>query len=348
MRLSASALLCVAVTLAACGDGRAPQVTDTPPPFVRTAALQAGNDTLIGLSGVVRARVESPLAFQVAGRITARRADAGARVRAGEVLFELDRRDLEQALRAAEAELLAAASAFAAATADLERHRQLAARQFISAQALPRAEDGARQAEARRDAAQARLGQMRNALDYGQLRAPAAGVLVEVVGEVGQVVAAGQVVALLAHSGPREVEVYFPDALAPPASGEALLGDARLALRLRETAGAVDAASRTLRARYTLEGAASEPLLGSVVRTRFSGDSAADSFSVPLAALSERGEGPRIWLFGDGQVRSVAVRVLALDAERARVSGALREGDRVVVLGTHLLSENMPARELAR
>ncbi|HNR00395.1 MAG TPA: biotin/lipoyl-binding protein, partial [Trueperaceae bacterium] len=65
-----------------------------------------------GLSGIVRARIEAPLAFQVGGRIIARRVDAGQAVSAGQVLFELDPADLEQAVRAAEADAAAAETAW--------------------------------------------------------------------------------------------------------------------------------------------------------------------------------------------------------------------------------------------
>ncbi|HQR54492.1 MAG TPA: biotin/lipoyl-binding protein [Burkholderiaceae bacterium] len=66
----------------------------------------------------MRARVEAPLAFQVGGRIVARRADAGQAVGAGQVLFELDPSDLDQAVRAAEADVAAADTAWRTAQAD--------------------------------------------------------------------------------------------------------------------------------------------------------------------------------------------------------------------------------------
>jgi multidrug efflux pump subunit AcrA (membrane-fusion protein) len=71
---------------------------------VRTTTIEPALGAAQGLSGTVRARVEAPLAFQVGGRILARRVDAGQTVRAGQVLFELDPADLEQAVRAAEAD----------------------------------------------------------------------------------------------------------------------------------------------------------------------------------------------------------------------------------------------------
>lgn len=337
----------IAIALAACGDARSSVVIATPPPFVKTEPVKTSVATSLGLSGIVRARTETPLAFQVGGRITARKVDAGKTVAAGDLLFELDRRDLEQAVLAAEAILSAAQSAFDAANADLIRHRQLVVKHFVSAQALQLAEDAARQASGRRDAAQAHLNQARNALGYGRLRAPADGVLIEVSGEVGQVVAAGQGVAVLAQSGKREVEVFFPERVVPPTTGEMLLDGGSLVLTLREKAGAVDPVSRTLRARYTLDGPSDTLMLGSVVRTRFRNESAtSDVFSVPLAAISERGTGPRVWRFSDGQVKSVPVSILSLDTDHAQVSGPLHAGDHVVALGTHLLTEDMRAREL--
>jgi signal transduction histidine kinase len=71
------------------------------------------------------------------------------------VLFELDPADLAEAERAAEAERKAADSAFATAQADFQRLRDLQARGFVSEQALDRARLAMREAESRRDAAQA-------------------------------------------------------------------------------------------------------------------------------------------------------------------------------------------------
>ncbi|MGQ9724331.1 MAG: efflux RND transporter periplasmic adaptor subunit, partial [Tepidimonas sp.] len=131
-------------------------------PYVRTAAVQTAGAAVLGLSGTVRARVEAPLAFQVGGRVMARRADAGQSVAAGQVLFEIDPTDLDQAVQAALADAAAAETAWRTAQADLARVRELHSRAFVSAQALERAELTLREAQSRRDAAAARLAQARN------------------------------------------------------------------------------------------------------------------------------------------------------------------------------------------
>lgn len=337
------------LALSACDKAPLPEA-EKAPPFVRTAQVGAAAKADLGLSGTVRARVESPLAFQVGGRIVRRAVDAGEQVAAGQLLFQLDTHDLEQGVRAAEADLAAAETALTTAVADLARARQLRERNYTSEQATERFELARREAQTRREAAAARLVQARNALGYARLQAPAAGVLVDVAGEPGQVVGVGQRVALLAQAGERELEVHFPAGVAPPAEGLALLdGDMSLPLVLRETAGAVEPQGRTLRARYTVQGARNELVLGAVLRARFHVEQQAEGgFVVPLAALNERGEGARVWRVRDGIVEAVPVDVQRIDGELAQVRGALATGDSVVALGTHLLTEGMKVRELAR
>lgn len=352
-------VLSMSIALLATGCQRAePPSADGTPPVVATAAVEPLAAAGLGLSGTVRARVESPLAFQVGGRIAARRVDAGQSVQAGQVLFELDPADLEQAVRAAEADVAAAEAALRTAQADLERVRTLATQGFVSAQATDRAQLAAREAASRRDAAQARLTQVRNGRAYAQLRAPAAGVVTEVTGQPGQVVAAGQPVATLAQTGAREVEVFFPETVTPPATGQARLPDGRtVTLALREAAPMVDTLARTRRARYRADGLPPEWPLGSVVSTQFAlpgqpaaadGAGAVGTWRVPVGALDERAEGPRVWRVRDGKLEAVPVRVLRVDDRHAVVAAPLQAGERVVALGTHLLQPGMTVQERAR
>lgn len=339
-----------AALLAACGRSAAPQGDTASAPFVKTAVLSPATSADFWLSGTARARVESPLSFQVAGRIATRLVDAGQTVKAGQPLFELDARDLEQGVRAAEADLAAAKAALATENLALTRNRELKAGNIISAQSLERAEQAWQEAKTRHDAASSRLAQARNARAYAHLTSPAAGVLMDVTGEAGQVVAAGQTVARLAQAGEREIEVYFPEGGTPPEQGEALLDqDERLPLKLREVAGAVDVQGRTLRARYTVVKGGDHLVLGAVVRTHFAAaDTPVAVYSVPVAALDERGTGSRVWRLDAGRVQPVPVKVLSLDDTHARITGPLAPGQHIVALGTQLLVEKMAVRELAQ
>lgn len=343
-------LLSVPLALLGCNDQAAQPQPETKPPFVKTAAVVIAQQRMLGLSGTVRARIESPLAFQVGGRILMRKVDAGQSVAAGQALFQLDTADLEQSVRAAEADLAATEASLAKAQADLERDRKLRKQSYISPQALEHTELAVKESKTRRDATEARLVQARNAKGYAVLNSTADGILIEVNGEPGQVVAAGQAVATLAQAGPREIEVYFPEDMTPPEQGSVLLGDGgRVALKLRETAGSVDALGRTRRARYTLAEDSGNWVLGTVVRTEFAAEAdLGQLFSVPISALDERGQGVRVWRVQDGAVHALPVQVRSLDDRSARIQAEMKEGEPVVALGTHLLTEGMAVRMLPR
>ncbi|WP_342618723.1 efflux RND transporter periplasmic adaptor subunit [Rhodoferax sp. GW822-FHT02A01] len=342
-------LTLVCLFLAACGEEAKPVAQAPSAPFVKTISPTQSAKQDLGLSGTIRARVESPIAFQVNGRIAKRMVDAGQEVKAGQVLFALDRRDLELALQSAQADVAAAEAAKATADADLARTKQLKDQGFISTQATDMAQLAAREAHTRLAAAASRQAQSRNGLDYGLVRAPAAGVMLDVVGEQGQVISAGQSIAVLAQAGEREVEVNFPDGVPPPTEGKLQYAQGVLPLKLREVAGSVDPLSRTLRARYTVMENAQALVLGSVVKTSFpEGAGAVPTKAVPLAAVDERGQGPRVWIYKEGHVRALPVKLVAIDGQTAHIQAELPTGAKVVAMGTHLLTDGMPVRELAQ
>lgn len=317
-------------------------------PWVKTALVRPDTGAILNLSGTVRARFETPLAFQIHGRIALRAVDAGQRVHPDQVLFELDARDLEQSLRAVQAEQAAAQASVNTALADLKRNRELMNENFISKQGFERIELAAKEAQTRVEAAQVRVKQAQNALGYAVLRADSSGILMDVTAEPGQVVNAGQPVATLAKDGDREVEVFLPDGITPPQKGLIpLKGGNQITVTLRESAGAADISSRTIRARYQLPSILPEPLqLGSVVRMQVqrSGQDS-DLVIVPIGALDERGDGPRVWQVIDGKAQAVPVNVVSLGIDEARIQGKLTPGSRVISLGTHLLTPGMAVRE---
>jgi hypothetical protein len=84
------------------------------------------------------------------------------------------------------------------------------------------------------------------------------------------------------------------------------------------------------------------------VHVRLAQNQAAPSHRVPLGALDERGQRPRIWLVSEGKVQPFAVEVIDLGEEYARIKGDIKEGAPIVALGTHMLTPGMAVRALAR
>jgi RND family efflux transporter MFP subunit len=342
--------VCAISWLAACSNEKESNSIKASVPWVVTVPIHLDNQSALALSGTVRARFETPVAFQLSGRIAARHVNAGQQVEKEQILFKLDTRDLKQSIKAAEAEQAAAQAALATAKADIERDRKLVAENFISRQAMERTALVAREARTRLNAAQAQLKQAHNALDYADLRAESAGVLIEVSGEPGQVVNFGQPIAVLAHDGKREVEVFFPENIKPRQAGNVYLADGGLLnLKLRESAGAANLASRTWRARYRIMDKNHSLSLGEVVRTTFKETTGTSyRFKVPLGALDERGEGVRIWQLQDNQAQPIPAKIFTLDTEHAWITANLSENSRIIALGTHLLEPGMAVQALAQ
>lgn len=333
--------------LAGCSDKATNPAGQTQAPWVMTFAIEPGNDDAISLSGTVRAQVETPLAFQVNGRILNRYVNAGQQVEADQLLFTLDPRDLDEAQRAAQAQLAVAQAALRNTTSELGRQRQLLANNYVSKQALERFELDQAQARSRVLAAEAELERTKNARSYAEVRASSPGIIVEVFSESGQVVGAGQTIARLAHDGGREIEVFLAQGNDPPSSGQIVSSDGRKTpVKLREIAGAADAVSRTWRARYQVQPGDSTLPLGSVVRVELIPNTVDDQdWQIPLGALDERGHGPQVWQIKDGRVEPVAVQLISLSKEMARIRADLPVGTRIVALGTHLLKPGMSVRE---
>lgn len=318
--------------------------------YVKMASVKSASENSLMLSGIVRARHETPIAFQVAGRIINRQIDAGQSVGQGQVLFKMDQRDFVQSEQSAQANVLATEAALVTAQVDVKRMQVMQAENLISVRALDRSQLSEQQALARKDAAKAKHAQALNALSYTQLSAPADGVLLEVTGETGQVVQAGQSVAVLAHDGEREVEFFFPDIITPPQEGSLLIiQGGSVALRLREVSGAVDPQSRTWRARYSVLQEGPTLALGSVVRATFIiARDDVPTFVIPITALDERGEGAFVWNIVNREAQAIKVEVVRITEETATVQGNLKAGDKVIALGTHLLMANMAVQELAQ
>jgi len=204
-----------------------------------------------------------------------------------------------------------------------------------------------RETRERLNAAYARAKQAKNALGYARLVADFDGLLMSVSGESGQVVAAGQTVAIQAKSNELEVEVFFPEEMKAPAKAWLINNAEKYSLSLREIAGAADPVSRTWRARYSIEQEPEGLALGKIVRASFSYTDVKDaSLEIPLAALDERGENPQVWQVVNGIATAYPVQLLSIRSETALIQSELPIGSRIISLGTHLLQTGMAVEEL--
>ena len=187
--------LAALLLLAGCQAQTAPAPSSERRPVQVQRVAFTANASAREFVGVVRARYETDLGFRVAGKITERLVNVGDRVRVGDVVARLDPQDLKLQVESAEAELSAATSSLAQASADLDRYRTLKGKGFASIADFDRKQAANGEAAGRVQRASRALDLARNQLAYAELKVDADGVITATLAEAGQVVAVGQPVA---------------------------------------------------------------------------------------------------------------------------------------------------------
>ncbi len=298
-------------------------------------------------AGEVRARTETRLGFRVAGKISRRQAELGQRVRAGQVLAQLDPQDYRLAAQAAQAQVSAALTQRDLAAADFKRYAALKAQNFISGAELERREASLKSAQAQLDQARAQASAEGNQTGYTQLLAPAAGVVTGVDAEPGQVVAAGTPVVRIAEDGPRDVVFAVPeDKVAQMKPGQPVRvrvwsGGAVLDGRVREVAASADPVTRTYEVKVALQSEDVPPLGATVyVLPQALGSAGAQAITLPTTALRQQGQATAVWVYdpASSTVRSQDIDIARADGNAAVVAAGLTPGMQVVATGVHLLS----------
>ena len=322
----------------------------TQPNLVRLITVPPPSGSSQYFTGVVTARVQSDLGFRVSGKVVQRLVDVGQNVRAGQPLMRIDITDYAHAITTQAENVTAAQARADQAAADEVRYRGLVATGAVSASNYDQVKAAADSAQAQVAAARAQEKIARDQGDYSLLLADAQGTVVETLAEPGQVVAAGQTVVKLAHAGPREASVYLPETNRPALGSIAhatLYGGAEsMPARLRQLSDSADPETRTFEARYVLAGSEAKAPLGSTVTIQLLQAGTSDSIAVPNAAITDRGNGPAVWVFHQdtSTVSLRPVSILRLGQEDAYLASGVRPGEEVVALGAHLLTDGEHVR----
>jgi multidrug efflux system membrane fusion protein len=312
---------------------------------VGTGGLVAG----VEYAGEVKARVESRLGFRVAGKITRRAVDVGQRVKAGQLLAQMDPRDYQLAADAGRAQVTAALTQRDLAAADFKRYKELKDQNFISGAELERRDAVLKAAQATLEQAQAQLSAQGNQTGYTELRAEVPGVVIAVEAEAGQVVAAGTTVVRIAQDGPRDVVFAVPeDRLAGMPVGAAVTvrawaGGGRQNGKVREVAASADPVTRTYAVKVALAGGETLPLGATAyIAPKVSAKAGAEVIKLPTSALRQEGRGSAVWVLDPATltVRSQPVQIGTIDGNEAVIAAGLTAGQTVVSTGVHVLSPN--------
>jgi RND family efflux transporter MFP subunit len=301
--------------------------------------------------GTVRPRIESDLGFRVGGKVARRLVTTGDRVKAGQALATLDDTDLKLQREQAEAEIRAAAASLAQAEAELKRISTLRNAGWSTATGYDRQKALTEEARERRVRAERALALAQNALSYATLSADADGVVTATQIEPGQVVAAGQPAVRLARTGEKEAVVAVPEALVEHLRGGTATvtlwadGGRHYAASLRELSPSADPVTRTYLARYTIQKAGDDIQLGMTATVSLRAAGTDRIARLPLSALYNQGQGPAVWVVGEGGTLALKpVTVATLEARQVLISAGIEEGDEVVALGVQKLDAGQRVR----
>ena len=348
-RLPTLALFAVVAALAACSK---PEPAAEPIRAVRV--LTVGVDSFAAAAeyaAEVRPRVESRLGFRVAGKITKRQADVGQRVKAGQLLAQLDPQDYKLATDAARAQVAAALTNRDLAAADFRRYKELQTQNFISGAEVERRETTLKAAQAQLDQAQAQLAAQSNQSSYTNLVADVSGVVTAVEAEPGQVVTAGTPVVRIAQDGPRDAVFSVPEdkvaamRLGSPVAVRLWATAGEMTGAVREVAASADPATRTYPVKVALAAlpnAKDMPALGATVYVKPAAlaHAGVQIIKLPTTALKQDGASTAVWVLDKASmtVKSQPIQIATADGNDAVIAAGLKPGDLVVSAGIHVLS----------
>jgi len=288
------------------------------------------------------------LKARVDGQIVAVNFREGQEVKKGDVLFRIDPRPYEAALRQAEANALRDRAARDQARSQERRYQELLAKNFISKEAYAQIRTNAETAEATAGASQAALENARLNLGYCTIRSPLDGYVGKVLLQAGNLVKANDVNPLVVINQVKPVYVNFavPEQSLPeirrrnaeaPLRADVVPADPSAphpAGRLAFIDNAVDPSTGTIRMRAQFDNDAAVLWPGQFVNVSLELYEQHDAIVIPAQAVQNGPDGQYVYVVGQDMLAEVRrVKIQRADAERAIVASGLAKGERVVTRG---------------
>lgn len=196
------AVLALPIVLASCGPRGAAKTPPPPPKVVVAPVVQRDERLFQEWIGTTQGDVNADIRPKVEGYLLRRVYTEGSFVKQGDLLFEIDPRQLESQLRQAEANLEQAKASLAKAERDVTRDEPLAAQKAISQQELDNARSSRQGAQAAVGALSAAVEQARLNLSWTKVTSPIEGIAGIAPQQVGDLVSPQTVLATVSKLDP--------------------------------------------------------------------------------------------------------------------------------------------------
>jgi len=285
--------------------------------------------------GRIRSRDEIDVAARVLARVLEVRVRGGDAVKKGDLLVQLDDRDLGAGIQQAREAVASAQVALDLAEKERKRAEELAAQGVMTRQKLDQAVAGHRQAQANLAAAEQALRQIESNLAYTRIESPLDGIVAERLVDPGDLASPGRILLRLFDPQRLMIEVAIRESLA-----SAVRVGAKVAVEVpaiagnfeaevREVVPAIDPASRTFLVKACLgEMPELRPGMSAILRLTLGSEPA---IFLPERAVRRTGQIAYATVMQSGRPRRVLVRAAQPENGKVRVFSGLANGDQVAI-----------------
>jgi RND family efflux transporter MFP subunit len=247
------------------------------------------------LPGTVQANIDAPIYARTSGYLKRWLVDIGTRVKAGQLLAEIDTPEVQQQLSQAAADVATAEANQKIAALTTERWQALRKTDSVSKQDADEKASLADSSKAQLDSARANLARLRDLNGFQRIVAPFDGIITARETDVGRLIAAGGGTGpeLFRISDERQLRLYvrvpqaFAPQMAPSTTAQVSFPDRpgmTFTARMDSTANAIDPTTNTLLVQLKVDNAKGELLPGAYADVHFKVASGALGLSLLLPA----------------------------------------------------------------
>src|SRR6266403_2312980 len=297
----------------------------------------------IDLPGRLEAYSRAPIFARVSGYLKSWSADIGAKVRAGQVIAEIEAPDLDQQLLQARADLASQHSSATLSEATLTRRKSLLASNFVSMQEIDERTADLNNKKAAVKSGQANVERLEALAGYKKITVPFDGVVTARDTDVGALINAGggsgPAMFVISDISKLRVYVNVPQSYVPAIriGAKAVISmpeypTRTFAATVEASSQSVDVASGTTRMQLALDNSAGELMPGGYANVRMSLQRDAVPLHIPASALIFNQNGLRVATVGsDDQVVFKTVTIARDLGKDIELASGISPDDRIIV-----------------